>query len=215
MTQYIHALTTQIHETLAGWATPEFAAAQAQQGLLFEALCYVPSYLQAAFGTVAPDGHRHQRPALELQSNAQLKDIGCNYTLPQGLNAATLEAYCRAMMWGLESGRLSPQGALVLQQEALMCIENFNPPLRQLRFERNHPRECHDVLLGISSGLKVADIQFYLEGNRLVSALRKPHYRTAFEKACEILKIKNLGWTPAPETLASIVAQAQSKPCRN
>lgn len=165
--------------------------------------------LRLPFSAAAGSNPHHAMPALTLAARCALRDIGAEYTLPRGLSPAVLEAYALTVHWSLRQGYIATTNARDHLLSAIQRLEDLNPQLRHLTYDRMDIRRCYDLVMGVSSGFHPDDIQFFLDGNYYNKAMGDPAYARTFAAASRALGDHDIFWVPSPATLERIIAQKQ------
>lgn len=168
--------------------------------------------LQKAFNRVArKSSDRHQRPALLLQAEFGLTDIGCDYKMPEGIAHKKIEAYVLCLMWAYRQEQLPAAVFGPAMHELLDRMEDLNPELKRLRYDRTDARRLFDAAMGVTSGFNIDDMQFFLDGNYGYIAEKNPQWVAKHETVKRLLGIMGPGWVASEPTLDKIAAQARAK----
>lgn len=205
MSQNAHPLAKDIWSFLEAIATPE-SATEDRDHFLRYALRLCPGLLTKAFNKAAVPLERHQRPALEFAEKAKLADIGQNWHLPAGLDAPTIEAYALVLRWATQQGRITADR--YNQRLSVLCqtLEDLNPVLATLTYDRRDCLRMFDVALGVTSGFNADDIQFFLDGNYYSLAMQNRDYARQNNLAKQVTGV-DMFWVPSPKTLHRIITQ--------
>jgi hypothetical protein len=204
MTDIASPLAASIRSFLETLATPA-AAAEDRDGTLYHALRLCPGLLTKAFNAAAVPDDPHVRPALVFAEENGLSGIGRTYALPPGLDAETIEAYVLALRWTARAGLMTPQRYAERMQELGAALEEINPALAALAYDRTEAPAVFDVVMGVTSGFNTDDIQFFIDGNYFARAIADRAYADKYRRAEE--GHSRIGWVPSPKTLDRIIAQ--------
>lgn len=148
------------------------------------------------------------QPALALERASGMTGLSENYTLPENISAYNLQVYAQLVMQGKERGNPAvSQARLDKLSEVTALLVTLNPQLEKLQFDHSNGWKQYDVILGVASGFRVDDIQFYLDGNTLTTE-KTADYRTSMEN---VKKILDLQWIPSLPTLQAVEQQLSAR----
>lgn len=200
-----------VHSVIAAWLTPE-AISKDGTGVVLRMMNEMYQHSLCNTFNAAANPHHFQHAA-EIASRYRLQGVSGDYLLPRGLSAPVLETY--AMVAANIIYRKNDQTlALHYLNDLITRLEELNPALTTLTYNRSNIKHCHDAVLGVTSGFNTDDIQFYLDGNYYKKSMENPAYAAKHGAVVTHLNDDRLYWVPSPKTLDRILAQKPSTPPR-
>lgn len=208
MPQHPDSFAQHVHSMIAAHLTPE-AVRRDQTRVVYYMNEMYRHALTHAFNTAA--NPHHSQPAIETAQRHGLNNVSGDYKLPRGLSAPVLETYFMVLRHMYLPKNTSEQ-TYAHMQDVLARIEKLNPQLATLSYDRSNLYNCYDVLMGVTSGFHIDDIQHYLDGNFYKKSMENPAYAAKHAAVVAHLNDNELYWVPSPKTMDRILAQKPRKP---
>ena len=209
MSEHPDSYVQHVHSVIAAHITPVADSSEHMRIILSSMNDMYQHSLRHAFNAVA--NPHHCQPAIEVAQRHGLNEVAGDYLLPKGLSAPVLETYAMVAMHVLRSKN---EHALAQRHlhDLRTKLEQLNPVLKTLVYDRSNIKQCYDTILGVTSGFHTDDIQFYLDGNFYKKSMENPVYAAKHDAVVSHFNDNELYWVPSPKTMDRILAQQPRRP---
>lgn len=129
--------------------------------------------------------------------------VAQDYKLPRGLNARELDAYLNVLDIRAQHGTLTPPQKAAAEKTLFTRLCADNPALAGTGIDAENPSEVTAALRGVAQGMTPRDIAF---NAKTPAAAQGAEYQ-ALKKSAGFY----VPWNPAPETIAGIKSEMDSK----
>lgn len=158
------------------------------------------------------------QPPIDTEQKYNLTGISGSYTMPSGVDAETLQDYVINIREDAFENRMTTDERFKRMDDIVDALEQLNPALESLTYNRDSMRDIYSVVLGVASAFNTKDIQHFLD----MSLTGKPNFLASLETPAwkelhDTLRRTDIEfyWVPASETMQDIIRQTQKLDIKN
>lgn len=158
------------------------------------------------------------QPPIDTERKYNLTGISGHYTLPRGVDAEMLQDYVINIREDAFENRMTMDERFQRMDDIVDALEQLNPTLKNLTYNRDSMRDIYSVVLGVASAFNTKDIQHFLD----MSLTGKPNFLASLEipawkELHDTLRRTDIEfyWVPASATMQDIIRQTQKLDIKN